>query len=339
VTRVSANTYSTLDEVLHDIDSAVSSIIAELDLPDDAVQRRHIPIPPEKLALSSKILAFKNRAHDLVRKHNASNAKGPNASALMGGSVQDDSLVLSLYGNTAGGPKQLFSSRLQQYPAQGENQDNAQSVREVALPSGMFTTDVGPTDVGSAMDRMRGRTLGELFPTPPSLPALEPPRPSKVATTREATVGWYQPSTAVPPPRTEDYYNQPIATGQWLDYSNASPSLGSKRRQRGRALSLVGSKVPQPDADNTESEAAKLDALFRGAYSGFAPSKDDAAALVTVDFMNRVWWEQNGEKSFERLVENGNSMDVIPTPESAGNGSTLADADEDEKLREAVEKF
>lgn len=338
-TRLSKNTYSSFDEVLRDIDSAVSSIITEIDLPDDAVKRRHIPVAPEKTALCNKILGFQTKAHDLVRKHKASNEKSPNAFMERNTTMQEDGLVLSMYGNTAGGPKQLFSSRQQQRSAQGEDQDNTQPVREIALPSGMFTTDIGPAVSMSTTDWKSARTLGDLFPTPPSLPTLEPPRPSKVATTREAMVGWYQPAKTVLPPRVEDYYNQPIATGQWLDYSNASPSHGSKRRQRSRTMSVVGSKVPQLDAENTDSEAAKLDALFRGAYSGFAPSKDNAAALVTVDFMNRIWWEKNGEKSFERLIENGSNMDVVSTTEPGRNGSPSVDADEDEKLREAVEEL
>ena len=337
LTRVSTNTYGSVTEVLRDIDSAVSGIIAALDLPDDATQCRHIPVAPEKLALSIKILAFKNRAHDLVRKHNASKEETSNTSTVINGHAQEDTIVLSLYGNTVGGPKQLFSSRQELPRAKGGSQDNILSVQEVALPSGMFTTDIGPSKPDSTMDRMRGRTLGELFPTPPSLPTLEPPRPSKLATTREATVGWYQPAATVPSPRSEDYYNQSIATGQWLDYSNASQSHSSKRRQRGRTMSLVGSKVPQLDAESTESEAAKLDALFRGAYSGFAPSKDDGAALVTVDFMNRIWWEQNGAKSFERLVENGDNIEKASQVEPTRN--SLTTVDDDEKFRKAVDKL
>jgi hypothetical protein len=337
MTRVSTNIYGTLDEVLRDIDSAVSSLITELELPDDAVQRRHNPIAPEKLELATRVLAFKSRAHNLVSKHNASEAKSPNTSTSINNHVPQDSLVLSLYGNTAAGPKQLFSSRQQQYPAKEGNQDNVPSAREVALPSGMFTTDVGPTDPNFAVEKKRGRTLGELFPTPKSLPKLEPPQPSKVSTTREATVGWYQPSAAAEPPRAEDYYNQPIATGQWLDYSNASPPQGSRRKHRGRTMSVISSKVPHLESDNAESEAAKLDALFRSAYSSFAPSRDDSAALVTVGFMNRIWWEHNGEKSFERLVENGQNMDIVSSPEPDRNGLTVDN--EDEKFRDAVEAY
>jgi hypothetical protein len=332
---VSTNTYTTLDEVLRDIDSAVSNTIADLDLPDDAVQRRHVPIAPEKLELCTEILAFKSRAHDLVRKHYASEGKITNTSA----SAREASVVLSLYGNTAAGPKQLFSSRQLRHSAQGEAYDNLLSVRDVALPSGMFTTDISPTDPNTAMELKRGRTMGEVFPSPSNLPTLEPPRLSKVATTRDATVGWYDPSTAAREPRTEDYYNQPIATGQWLDYGNASPSHGSKKKQRGRTMSPIGSKPPQLDPESTEPEAAKLDSLFRSAYSTFAPSRDDSAALVTVGFMNRVWWEHNGQKSFERLVENGDNVSAVFADESAKNGPASGDDDEDEKFREAVEAY
>jgi hypothetical protein len=339
MTRVSANSYSTLEDIVRDIDSAVSDIIGELDLPEDAVRHRYIPIAPENVALSSKILAFKHRAHDLVLKNSASNQKSSGVSPEIGASMREDKLVLSLYGNTASGPKQLFSSKQQPHPAGGADQENIQSIRDIALPNGMATTRIKPTKSSVAAGKKRGTTLGDLFPTPPSLPTLEPPNPSKVATTRAATVGWYLPDTSVPPQKSEDYYKQPISTGQWLDYSNASPSHSSKRRQRGRTMSFGGSKAPQLDADTAESEAAKLEGLFRGAYSEFAPTKDNAAAVVTVDLMNRIWWEKNGEKSFERLVENSNGMGTVFTTESTGNNPALVDVDEDEKFREAVEKY
>jgi hypothetical protein len=340
LTRVSANTYSTLDGVLRDIDSAVSGIIGELDIPDDPGRHRYMPISPEMVELRSKISAFKNKAHDLVLKNKAFSEKSLNFSAQSNPGVHEDKLVLSLYGNTAGGPRQLFSSKQQSHPVRGETRDDKESIREIALPNGMVTAQISPSASSIATEKKRGRTLGELFPTPATLPTLDPPKPSKLATTRSSTVGWYLPATELPPPpRSEDYYKQTISTGQWLDYSNTSQLLGSKRRQRSRAMSLAGSKAPQLDVDTTESESAKLEGLFRSAYSGFAPTKDDAAAIVTDGLMNRIWWERVGEKSFERLVENGNSLGIVSATEPLGNGSAMLDADEDEKFREAVEKF
>lgn len=183
-TRVSTNFYRNLDGVLHDIDLAVTGAITELDLPEDAVERRHISVAPEKLALSTKILAFQSKAHDLVRNHYASDGNPQKTSTTTKAHAEKDHLVLSLYGNTAAGPKQLFSSIQQRYPAEGDDTSYVLSAREVALPSGMFTSNVSATDPKMAMDMKRGRTLGELFPSPPSLPTLDPPRPSKVATTR-----------------------------------------------------------------------------------------------------------------------------------------------------------
>ena len=62
-----------------------------------------------------------------------------------------------------------------------------------------------------------------------------------------------------------------------------------KRRQRERALSLGGGKVSIASTDSAEHEASKLDALFRSAYSSFAPVKDDAAAIVP-----EGWWIASG---------------------------------------------
>ena len=331
----------------------MSDITEKLQLPKGANQF----LPPSQAEMSLKITAFKKRAHELVQREKKGKGEeamsgesatansvvhmangGANSFANVNVNSGENKLVLTLYGN-APQPKQLFSSLQLPTKVDEETKDIVQTLREAGLPNGITTTQIMPIQsTGLADDRKRVPTLGELFPTPPTIPQLQPPKPSKIATTRSLNVGWYQPATADPHSRSGSYFKQSISTGQWLDYSNASPLPGTKRKQRERALSLGGTKAPQLDADSTESEAAKLDALFRSAYSGFAPTKDDAAAIVPGGTMDRIWWQHIGEKSFERLVQNSNNLEDVVVSNVDSMDPPIADGfDEEDRFREAVE--
>ncbi|KAH9214979.1 hypothetical protein DL95DRAFT_435748 [Leptodontidium sp. 2 PMI_412] len=335
LTRQSANAYRNVKEVLEDIDTAVADIKDKLQLPNGAARNQYIPVSASQSELSVKAEAFKQRAHELIRREQASiggsqflqvngainnssfGANGglaTNAFTQINASSGDNRTVLTFYGN-AQGNKQLFSSLQIPTKVNGEDKKVLQTIREAGLPNGITTTQIVPIQAtGLVDDKKRVLTLGEVFPTPSTVPALQPPKPSKVGTTRSSTVGWYQPAANEPISRSASYSKQSISTGQWLDYSNASPPQhGAKRKQRERAMSLVASKAPSLDAEPAESEASKLEALFRGAYSSFAPTRDDSAAVVPTGVMNRIWWQQVGQKNFEKLVENWNDMEDTRT--------------------------
>lgn len=357
LSRAASNAYTSVDEALGDIDTAVNDIIEKLELADSTTRIQYSTVDPEKNELSLRIQAFKQRAHELIQKeraintiiagaaenltsYNANSSAGSKLLTNVSSKIGDTKLALTLYGN-APQPKQLFSSLQQPTKVPGENQMVVQALQEAGLPPGLSTTQIVPIQsISITEEKKRVQTLGELFPTPTTVPSLQPPKPSKIATTRSSIVGWYQPSTADPSPKKSGYSSQPISTGHWLDYANASPPQNStKKKPRDRAMSLGGSKAPQVDPEPAESEAAKLDALFRSAYSGFAPTKDDAAAIVPEGVINRIWWHRIGEKSFERLVENTNKLDEVTTTESDDAGAGIGEADEDEKFREAVEWY
>ncbi|KAL2072140.1 hypothetical protein VTL71DRAFT_11483 [Oculimacula yallundae] len=334
LTRLSTNVYSDIKEVLEDIDVAVADIKDKLQLPNGAARNQYIPISSSQSELSVKAEAFKQRAHELIRRELASmsagqtqlkgkqsssganSGSGSNAVTQINASSGDNRTVLTFYGN-AQGNKQLFSSFQIPTKVDGEEKTLLQTIREAGLPNGITTTSIVPIQAtGLVDDKKRVPTLGEVFPTPSTVPSLQPPKPSKVATTRSSTVGWYQPAANEPISRSASYSKQSISTGQWLDYSNVSPPQhGVKRKQRERALSLVASKAPSVEVEPAESEASKLEALFRGAYSSFAPTRDDSAAVVPAGVMNKIWWQQVGQKNFEKLVENWTDTEDTVAPE------------------------
>lgn len=349
--RATSNTYSSLDDVLEDIDSAVHDFVDKLELTNGTPRNQYSQPDPVKNNLSLKASAFRSRAHQLVENHKASIRQTTTVGHSSGGNVDSKSLItisaktgetksmLTLYGN-APAPRQLFSSLQIPIKVAGEDQNVIQPLQEAGLPTGITTTQIVPIHSTSLFDeKKRTQTLGELFPTSSTLPALQPPKASKIATTRSSNVGWYQPASADSQLKSSSYSKQPISVGQWLDYSNATPSHNTKKRTRDRAMSLTAPKPPQTDTESAESEAAKLDTLFRSAYSGFAPTRDDAAALVPQGVMSKIWWQRVGEKSFERFVENANIGEDVVATESNDVVTLASEPDEEKSFREAVEWF
>jgi hypothetical protein len=248
-------------------------------------------------------------------------------------------VVLTLYGN-APQPKQLFSSFQLSTKVDGESRAILQTLQEDELPNGITTTQIVPNlFTGSTDDRKHIQTLGQLYPLPPSVPTLSPPKPSKLSTTRSSTVGWYQATATDANGRSGTYSKQTISSGQWLDYSNASQAPSAKKKQRERAISLVGVKPPQIEADPAGLETAKLDSLFRSMYSGFAPAKDNAAAIVPDGQISRIWWQQVGEKIFEQFVQNETNVEGATLVESVRPGSGNLEEVDEEKIKEIINNW
>ncbi|KAJ8063769.1 hypothetical protein OCU04_007630 [Sclerotinia nivalis] len=349
LSRASANRYLTIDEVLKDIDTAASDIIERLQLSNGANRNQYIPVPAGQSELSVKILAFKKKAHELVRREKANTglqAKansnqvinsssylvnrnfGSNANAPVTATSEDSKVVLTLYGN-APQPKQLFSSL--QIPMNFDGESISQPLREAGLPNGITTTKIVPMQPTSLVDdKKRPQTLGELFPTPPNIHPLKPPKLSK-SSLPTSIEGWHQPLVA--DPRSNIYSKQPVTTGQWLDYSNTS-SL-SPERKRIRVAS--SNEDVEAELDSNEVDAAKLDALFRSAYSGFAPTKDDSKAIAPENVLNKIWWQRVGEKRWGDIVGKAEGLgDGYPT-EPSTDSLAFNDA-EMEELEQAVKE-
>jgi hypothetical protein len=362
LTRASSGEYSSLDDVISDVKVAATAVYEELRLPSSAARTQYTPIPPEASELASKVVIFRKRAEEILQKDRAleghkaaeqSDKVSEDSKALINGALssktytqlstgsEDNRLVLTLFAN-APGPKQLFSSLQETLRISDGRTDVTQPLREAGLPFGISTTQVIPVQPGFIEEKKRAPTIGELFSTPTSTLPFLPPKPSRNTKTRSEVVGWYQPSGLETGriASNQSYYGQNIKTGHPLEYTGAVGFLDAKRKQRQRALSLSGVKPGVSTDDTAEQEAAKLDALFRSAYSGFAPSKDDAAAIVPEGLVNRVWWQRMGERNFQRLVRNAVNVDEIASSDlnAAEEVSTISDK-ELEELEKVIEHW
>ncbi|KAH0566376.1 hypothetical protein GP486_000234 [Trichoglossum hirsutum] len=286
---------------------------------------------------------------------------GSKSTSFVGGDSRPNGAVLTLYGN-APQPKQLFSS-LQEpirisptasgdVPGRLSNFDSSASassvqvitpLREAALPNGISTTQVIPVH-STLPDGKKAPTLGGIFAPPASLPQLNPPKQSKYTTTRGSIVGWYNPSELSLSSRSSrlgTYETQPLSTGQWLTYNAIPPPQSSseiRRSKRDRSSSDAAKAQLNLEALARHSRA-KEDALFRSAYSSFAPSHDDSGAVVPQEVKSRLWWERVGGKRFEQVLAEPYLETVDGLNALACGEAGKDEQDEEELFREAVESW
>lgn len=239
--------------------------------------------------------------------------------------------VLTIYGNAPIG-KHLFSSLQKRDSAEDSATDDIKALPDVPLPNGISITTVLPT---ATQKPPRVQTLGELFPSPANLPPLEAPKASKTST-KSKVLGFYQPELVERSSYRHDkdsYFAKELSTGVWLDYSNAGPPKKNKDRQRERTLSLAGQKPSTADIEINEMEA-----LFRGAFSSFAPAKDDSGAVLSSGEVARVWYQRQGHRYLQQMIDaelsNGVDEDAAAATITATEEEAIASAVEnwDESL-------
>lgn len=313
--------YEILDDLVSDVVQVANVQIKELENADASNNEHAI----------AKTVAFRSKALELYRRELAypnvprpPSGRPPLGETLLAG---PGSLVLTAVG-AAPTSRPLFTS-LQQ--ASGTDAA-VESIPEGTLPSGVTATKI-LSGVSATSDKgSRPPTLGELFPSPRNLPPLQPPKAPKT-TTKSNVLTFYHPElTEKSRFRTGTYFSQTISAGHWLDYSNATPTIHAKTKQRERAQSLAGHKP-----STTELEMSEMEALFRGAFSSFAPCKDDTAAIVPSSQVSRIWWQRVGRRNFAKLVDSDSPEDE--SEERAAADSTVAMEIDEDRVKDAIENW
>jgi hypothetical protein len=266
----------------------------------------------EELKQIQRAKAFEQLVRDVVAKenqyeaiHHVKDVKKESAGMLNGVKTEPGTTnkgtgtVLTLFGN-APTPKQLFSS-MQNAPAPVLNGAvrTELPVEEMSLPNGLTATKVmlAPVDEGK-----KAPTFEEAFPPPYNLPTLHPPKSHKRSSTRDTTITWEFKDPIHRGNKKGGYTVQPLTDGSWLGYGGVDPSSAKeKRRQRERALSSGAESVKEPPskAASEEEEKRYEEALFKRAYSSFAPSYDNAKAIIPAQTKANIWWQKVGEKRCE----------------------------------------
>ncbi|KAL7928773.1 hypothetical protein V8C35DRAFT_223589 [Trichoderma chlorosporum] len=279
--KVAADAYASLDAIAADISSTVKSLLSEMDSASSDSGARAVT-----LKTAAQINEFWDRASDLVRREKAypkTRQEPANGEAESHTASEKSEMVLSLVGY-APLERRLFSS----LPLSKDV-----DLSDVNLPPGVSITRVIPSN-----PQDRTQTLGELFAPPRPLPPLQPPKQPKTQA-KGNRLDFYHPHlTDSSRYRGNSYFNTKLSTGYYLDYSQATPSWQTKTKQHERAQSLAGRKPSL-----SELEMSEMETLFRGAFSTFAPCKDDAAAVVPSSVASRIWWQRSGKQSFQRMIE------------------------------------
>jgi hypothetical protein len=358
--------YDSLQTLEKDIENVATEILAS----NGGSEQSNAPSSPQETALQAKVLAFQKIATSLIAREVARkaqvNSKGPEVGDEQPILKEDGTpvpikeeepqvpqsrTVLTLFGSANQIPKQLFSSLQQSQRVTPTNStvstiDTSVQVtlplRESTLPNILSTTEVYPLTEQADTKAKKTSTIGEVFRAPAHLPQISPPKAARPSTGKSHTITFAPPEM----PKTsrkgsQSYAHQNMSAGFWLGYAGvdmpkdqSSPTAKQKSRQR--ALSMGEAQQPPSEASLVAVQQAKEDALFRSAYSSFAPTRDDATAIVPEETKNRVWWQRVGEKRFNEMFPIDPALlDSEEAIEIEADGTT----NEDDGFRDAVDNF
>lgn len=342
--RVETGRYSTIQEFLGDIEKASSTVIERSKTQASGDRADETPLTETV----NRIAAFKKVLNSLVRQVHVGQpavktetpegeGEAPAKSAPSNGDARSDGTVLTLFGNPSN-PKHLFSSlrKSVKVPLISDGPETEKYVevqpplRDVALPNGINTTKVAPTNLETESKQPK-RTFGEVFAPRPTLPQLEPPRRTR-SSSRSTWIDSFDAMTNYKsfPGERNNYCLAPLPSGQWLQYGGvtSSPSYWNRKQKDGDAFP----KSYEDPLLATEEHPS----LLQGVYSSFAPSFDSSGAVVQADSKDLVWWGKRGAKRLHSLLSIPYEEESRATPsEQPGN---IGELDEN-TLEEMVKTF
>ncbi|KAF1920479.1 hypothetical protein BDU57DRAFT_591597 [Ampelomyces quisqualis] len=361
--RIHDGSYNTLQMFQKDVEHVTTELLAASAAEDPSNGSNSL----QETALQAKVLAFRRVAKSLVDRESARNTQlqtkqleGDNEKHVSKEDstpvpIKDEEqetpqsrTVLTLFGSANQIPKQLFSSLQQSrkvVPSGSAPTTFDTSVRvtlplrESSLPNIMSTTEVYPIPDQADSKITKVTTIGEVFRAPTYLPQISPPKAARPSTGKSHTITFAPPETPKPSRKgSQSYAHQNLSVGFWLGYAGvdmprdqSSPTAKQKSRQR--ALSMGEAQQPPSEASLVAVQQAKEDALFRSAYSSFAPTRDDSSAIIPEETKNRIWWQRVGEKRFQE------TFPIDPELLQADDASEKEAINEEEGFRAAVDNF
>ena len=307
--QLSNGAYAGLQRLRKDAQQVSERLVTEIRGRADEREEQRLRV--EDLKQIQRVQAFEQVIKDVVEQegryeatHGKQEVKQEDG-ALTNGHVQDknrsaagrNGTVLTLFGN-APTPKQLFSS--QQRPS--SEQSNAViktelPIEEMSLPNGLAATKIMPV---TADDRKKGPTFEDCFAPAYNLSVLHPPKSHKRSTTRDTTITW-EFKDPVARNKKGGYTTQSLTVGNWLNYGSVDEPSSPRERRKLRDRALSGGETSQPPLNRSSLEESLLkeeEALFRRAYSSFAPSCDNSKAIVPEETKSMVWWHKIGHKRY-----------------------------------------
>lgn len=349
--KLSNGAYSSLEGLRKEAERVSEDVIAAIrDKARDREGQNAGRLTVDELKQIQRVQAFEQVVKDVIEQERQYEAMHGHAevepkaeqAAWMDGHAPDTKpgatarggSVLTLFGN-APTPKQLFSST-QSLPS-GPQIKTELPVEEMSLPNGLTATKIMPLP---ADPNKKGPMFEDTFAPAYNLPTLHPPKAHKRSSTRDTIISWEFKDPISRNNKKGGYTTQSLTVGDWLDYGAVSSkddpsSPREKRKQRERALSGGESSQPPPSRESLDDALVKEEeALFRKAYSSFAPSRDNSKALVPEETKNMVWWHKVGQKRYnETFAVDPALSDTRQSSmtEASPNGNWVESKDEDFK--------
>lgn len=357
--RADQDTYTSLDQLESDISASCASVLDSIKARERQTDGASKRISVDDVDDMQGVMAFELTAKELIAREKAIRAKRRDSETARGSlhstsngvkegaqspkmtkSEKPPKTVLSLYGN-APTPRQLFSS-LQQGDGDAATVDLP--LEELGLPNMLTASRLVPSSVtGSARSSAAKATFGDSFAAPASVASLSLPKSTKHAS-KGTTISFVPKDTRPKGSKKSGYTAQPLSSGDWVTYG--TPSIGrdpaspsAKRKQRDRSLSLGESARPDADELALESEAQE-EALFKAAFSSFAPSYDNVKAVVPEVMRSQVWWHKVGRHQFEnRFVGDTAFLSDDKVTADGEQDEEIDHAEEAKRFKEVVDNF
>jgi hypothetical protein len=369
--KLEGKQYSSLESLENDVETVTSEMLKPLMAKEAATTGSAFGAPSQLSPAESRhwteVLTFQKILKNMVQHESSvktarADKSGQKTETTTNGikkEEEDDDTdilgngrrVLTVYA-AAPQPKQLFSS----FQRPIRNNDSTKTLdaavgitmplRDGGLPNILSVTTIPQLPINDSTETKKSRpTFGDRFAPLRTLRPLEPPQPSKQTTTKGNTLEFVSSDDLVRRTRRGSYNwcGSELSVGQWLGYGGVESfqepsSPEAKRKQRDRALS-TGEPRPQPSkADLLAIQRAREDALFRKVYSSFAPTHDDAGAVVPEEVKNEMWWNKIGQQRAQRALLIDPDLPAFgePVQSQTANGQ---DEDEVEAFKKAVEEF
>ena len=335
--RIDSGAYTTLEHLIHDIDTVASSHRENSDESTLILNGEHTPNKASDnhtdgdatLVLRSLDKLFRRVV--LHRPTLASDTASEDCEVSPGtldSDNQERSRVLILRSQTEKGPRHLFTGLQGLGHGSGITHpafiDPARSFTPIdpdVLPNGITPIDSGPLHLSRRSKELaEKRTIGDVFKPHRSLKPLEPPRQARNVV-RNNQIRFTKPEDLdiATPIYKGDYKFASLPTGQWLQYSKVKPIAQS---ESGIAKRL-GGETAGNDTISTEgrglaSAIEKNKTLFRAAYSSFTPTSDNSAAVIPERTRGETWWDRTGSQLLQSLISS------MKYPETDLDGTTFS---------------
>ena len=311
--RISADFYTSIEQVRRDVER-LRGILAndktEVQPNGDAPDRNQSPKALREAADNLTRILSSHDIEDGRQNNNFANLEPTHRTGQ----------VITLRSQTEKGTQQLFS---------GLQVDDNLKEPIVArdgrrLPNGFDLTDPATMATSMLAPTKDRRLFGDVFRPHRNLKQLDMPRSSRT-TSRGNVLKFSQESDLDKPvtPNRNDYKFQHLPVSSWLDYNVSDQQTHKKRRGKSFAQGDVRAAMVANDLAVQDSEDAS--ALFRKAFSSFAPTTDTSKAVVSDRDRDRHWWSKNGS----RRLRNAFKSPMIDTELLTANDELLEVSSDD----------